>query len=125
MTTSTSPIEAQERYQKIKELLDQGLTYTQIASRLGICTKTVSYAKCANFQISTCLHTPYLLTTIEFKTISLAAKGYSNHAIAILCNSGYRAVDDRLSRVYRKLGINHNKRICQRIVAADMLRDYL
>lgn len=125
MRVSTSPISTRERYQKIKQLLLEGLDLGQIASRLGITTTSVSYAKGVDFQIKTCLHTPYFLTTIEFKTIKLAGMGYSNHAIALLCKSGYRAVDNRLLKVYRKLGITNNKYICKRNTAIIMLRDYL
>ena len=125
MRVSTSPTSTRERYQKIKQLLLEGLDSTQIASRLGVSFSSISYAKGVDFQIKTCLHTPYCLTTIEFETIKLAGMGYSNHAIALLCKSAYRAVDSRLMRVYRKLGITNNEYICKRNTAINMLSEFL
>lgn len=125
MGLDSSPVVVYGRYQNIKKLLQQELAPSAISERLGIKISTVYQARSVNFQIKTCLHTPYLLTTIELETIKLVALGYSNHAIALLQKSAYRTVDGRLKKVYRKLGIRDKKHICKRITAINLLQDYL
>lgn len=125
MGIDSSAITAYRRYQRIEQLLQQGLSPIQVSDRLGITPFTVHRATDNGFQVATPLHTQYLLTSIELETIKLAAMGYSNYAIAYLLSSAYKTVDWRLEKVYRKLDISHNRHIYKRITAANMLSEFL
>lgn len=112
------------RYERAKKLRTQGLKYFQIAERIGVSRGSVSYLINKNFEPSVKLYTKYSLTFGELETVKLLALGHSNYVIGDLLKVSCKTIESRIQRIYRKLGIENNRYICKRNVAANMLREY-
>lgn len=125
MYPSNSPENICDRFDKAKKLYDSGLTYSQIAERLGMSPSSVGALKRRNFVSHFKVYTPYSLSINELETIKLVAQGHKNYIIANSLGVTCRVVEARVMRIYQKLGISNNKYICKRNVAINMLRKYL